>query len=85
MAQNKNKPKADHSAMLYGPWNYKIMALGLLLVIVGFTAMYLENEVNGFISLYISPIMIMAGYLVVILAIMKTNGDPDSSPEHSSA
>lgn len=57
--------------MLFSPWNYKILAIGLLLVIIGFTAMYLENEVQGFISLYISPILIMAGYIVVIFAIMK--------------
>ena len=57
--------------MIFGPWNYKVLAVGLLLVIVGFTAMYIENEVNGIISLYISPIAIMAGYLTVIVAILK--------------
>ncbi len=31
----------------------------------------IENEVDGFISLYISPIVILAGFIVVIFAIMK--------------
>ena len=57
--------------MIFSPWNYKVLALGLLLVIVGFSAMYIENEVNGFISLYLSPIVIMAGYVSVIIAILK--------------
>jgi len=61
--------------MLFSAWNYKMLALGLLLVVIGFTAMYIENEVNGFISLYISPIMIMAGYIIVIFAIMKHDRD----------
>jgi len=57
--------------MIFGPWNYKVMSLGLILVIVGFSAMYIENKVDGFISLYISPIVIMAGYLAVIVAILR--------------
>ena len=56
--------------MLFSTYNYKILGLGILLVIIGFTAMYLENEVEGFISLFISPILIVAGYIVVIFAII---------------
>lgn len=40
-------------------------------MVAGFSAMYLENEVNGIISLYISPIVIMAGYITVVIAILK--------------
>lgn len=71
MATKRQERKLDTSGMLFGAWNYKVLALGLFLVIAGFTGMYLENEVHGFISLYVSPIVIMAGYLSVILAIMK--------------
>jgi len=64
--------------MIFGPWNYKVLSLGLILVIVGFSAMYIENKVDGFISLYISPIVIMAGYVAVILAVLKH--DTGSTP-----
>jgi hypothetical protein len=47
--------------MLFSPLNYKLMGLGVLLVIIGFTIMRLENEVYGFISLYISPVLILGG------------------------
>ena len=57
--------------MIFDSWNYKVLAVSLLLVIAGFTAMNIENEVYGFISLYISPIVIMAGYVGVIVAILK--------------
>ncbi|PAU95930.1 hypothetical protein CK503_01225 [Aliifodinibius salipaludis] len=57
--------------MIFDAWNYKVLALGLLLVVIGFSAMYLENEVEGFISLYVSPIVIMSGYAAVIVAILK--------------
>lgn len=67
--------------MLFSAWNYKVLAVGLLLVIIGFTAMYIENEVNGIISLYVSPILIMAGYIIVIFAIMKHDRDHADNQE----
>jgi hypothetical protein len=77
---HKRRPSKNNDSMIFDTWNYKILSLGLLLVIVGFTAMYIENEVYGFISLYISPIVIMAGYVIVIFAILKDkNGSVTSS------
>jgi len=63
--------KTKSKPMLFSGFNYKILSIGLLLVAVGFTSMYLENEVKGFISLFISPILIMSGYVVVIFSILK--------------
>lgn len=70
MAKQRGR-QSSKKPMIFSSWNYKILALGFFLVIAGFTAMYLENEVNGFISLYISPIVIMAGYVAVIVSILK--------------
>lgn len=70
----KSQRKKRHSnEMLFGEDNYKLIILGLILVVAGFLAMYLENNVNGFISLYISPVVIVAGYAEIIYAIMKPN------------
>ncbi len=66
-----SKKRGRKRPMIFSAWNYKILALGFFLVIAGFSAMYLENEVEGIISLYISPIVIMAGYVTVIVAILK--------------
>jgi hypothetical protein len=74
MVAQKSKGRNSKKPMIFSPWNYKVLALGLLLVIAGFTAMYLENEVEGIISLYISPIVIMAGYITVVVAILKHDG-----------
>lgn len=86
MSARKQKKK-DHKPMLFTPLNYKLMGLGLLLLIIGFTAMRIENEVQGFISLYISPIIIIAGYAVVVYAILKRDHKVDysSSPNKRSA
>ncbi|NGP86829.1 DUF3098 domain-containing protein [Fodinibius halophilus] len=73
----------SNNRMIFSSWNYKVLALGILLVIAGFSAMYIENEVKGFISLYISPIVIMAGYITVIVSIMKHDDDATNPSEDS--
>lgn len=83
MSNQSRRRGSDSRPMLFSAWNYKVLIAGLLLVVVGFTAMYMENEVQGFISLYISPIMIMAGYITVIFAIMKH--DQDNIPKSENA
>lgn len=67
----KKKKKKEVKPMLFTTLNYKLLGLGVLLVVIGFTAMRIENEVYGFVSLFISPIVILTGYMVVIYAILK--------------
>lgn len=72
MPEKSRKKRQNHSKpMLFTGLNYKLMGLGLILVFVGFAAMRLENEVYGIISLYFSPIVILAGYAVVGYSILK--------------
>ncbi|SMO77521.1 DUF3098 domain-containing protein [Gracilimonas mengyeensis] len=74
----------DKAPMFFSAYNYKLIGLSILLIVVGFTAMYMENAVNGFISLYISPILVMAGYILVVFAIMKHDRDKNTETETSS-
>jgi hypothetical protein len=64
--------------MLFDKHNYLWLGVGILLVVLGFTAMYLENEVNGILSLYISPLLILGGYGTVLYAIMSKRSDMNS-------
>ena len=50
--------------------NYQLLILGLVLIVAGYAAMRLENEVDGFISLYVAPLIILGGYLEIIYAIL---------------
>ncbi len=63
-----------------------MIGIAILLIVSGFSAMYIENEIHGVISLYVSPIVIMAGYVIVIFAIMKHDRaeSPDSENEAAS-
>ncbi|MFD2533062.1 hypothetical protein [Gracilimonas halophila] len=76
MAKRKGN-MADKQPMFFSAYNYKMIGLAIFLIFAGFTAMYLENEVSGFISLFISPILIMAGYVLVVFAIMKHDRDDE--------
>lgn len=85
MSARRNRKK-ETKPMLFSPLNYKLMGFGVLLVAAGFTVMKLENEVYGFFSLYVSPVVILAGYITVIYAILKRDHkleDSDTSANPS--
>lgn len=65
--------------MFFTALNYKIMGLGIFLIVIGFTAMRMENEVYGFVSLFISPVVILAGYIIIIFAILKRDHKLENS------
>ena len=56
--------------MVFGRRNYLLLGLGLCIIVIGFTLMRIENAVEGVVSLYIAPLLILAGYLEIIYAIM---------------
>ena len=70
-AMAKQNFKKSNTSMFFSAFNYKLLGIAVLLIVGGFAAMYMENEINGFISLYVSPIVVMAGYVLVIFAITK--------------
>ncbi len=56
--------------MVFQRRNYVLILIGVAAVAIGFTMMRLENEVHGFISLYVAPLLILGGYLEIIYAIL---------------
>ncbi len=71
------------AVMVFSKQNYLLMILGMVLVIFGYYIMRMENEVDGFISLYVAPLIILGGYLEIIYAILwrpKTKSSEDSAP-----
>ncbi|MEZ4702174.1 MAG: DUF3098 domain-containing protein [Rhodothermales bacterium] len=59
-----------NAAMVFTARNYLLMLLGVGLVVLGYVLMRMENEVDGFISLYVAPILLLGGYLEIIYAIL---------------
>lgn len=71
--------------MAFQALNYKILGIGVLLIVIGFTIMRIENEVYGIISLYVAPVIIMAGYIVVAVSILKKPLDASEAEPGSSS
>jgi hypothetical protein len=62
------KSKNKQSVKFLWPYkrkNYLLFGVGVFVIIVGYLIMYL-GEVNSFQSLVISPLLLLAGYLVII-------------------
>ncbi len=70
---------ARSTEMIFRRRNYVLLAVGVAAIVVGYLMMGLENEVKGFISLYVAPLLILAGYLEVIYAILW-RPHPDADP-----
>ncbi len=60
--------------MVFDRRNYVLLIAGVCVILVGYVMMRLENEVDGFISLYVAPVLILGGYLEIIYAIMRRPG-----------
>lgn len=66
----QTRSAARKSAMILGKTNYIILGASVAAILLGYTIMRVENEVDGFISLYVSPLILIAGYIGVIVAIL---------------
>ncbi|MBX2820889.1 MAG: DUF3098 domain-containing protein [Rhodothermaceae bacterium] len=70
--------------MVLSTRNYQLMMLGVALVVIGYAMMRIENEVDGIISLYVAPLIILGGYLEIIYAILwrpRVKSDNSSAEE----
>lgn len=56
----------------FGKKNYQWMVIGLITLVVGFIIMSLDSEPYGFglLGLTVGPIIVMAGFIIEIYAIL---------------
>ncbi len=64
--------------MVFGRRNYVLLLAGVAAIVIGYVMMRIDNQVDGFISLYVAPLIILGGYLEIIRAIL-------APPEQKSA
>jgi len=60
------------SKLPFGRKNYMLMISGVLTLVVGFIIMSLDNKQHGFgfLGLTLGPIVVMAGFIIEIFAIL---------------
>ena len=61
----------------FGKKNYQMMIAGLVILVVGFTTMTLDTEQHGFgpLGLTVGPIIVVAGFIVEVFAILHRPSD----------
>lgn len=61
------------SKLPFGKKNYQLMVIGLVILAVGFTIMSIDSEPHGFgvLGLTIGPVIVVAGFVVEIFAILR--------------
>ena len=69
-AISPGRPTRRKREMVLSAHNYMIMAIGVLAIVTGYALMRIENEVDGLMSLYVAPLIILGGYLSIIFAIL---------------
>jgi hypothetical protein len=77
-------PPSGLSEFAFGKENYKLLLIGLALIVVGFLLMIgggsddpnvFSEDIFNFRRLTLAPILVVAGYVVEIFAIMKKPKD----------
>lgn len=86
-AENADKQKGTNTGLsefAFGKQNYRLLVIGLVLILVGFLLMIgggsddpnvFSDKIFNFRRLTLAPILILAGYVVEIFAIMKKPKD----------
>ena len=61
------------SKLPFGKKNYQLMIIGVLTLVDGFVIMSSDGEIHGFgfLGLTLGPIVVMAGFIIEILAILR--------------
>ena len=77
-ARRRSRRPARKARLVFARTNYLILIASVALVVLGYMIMRVENAVDGFLSLYVAPLMILGGYLGVIAAILwRPKEEPD--------
>jgi uncharacterized membrane protein len=80
MSKETRKP-----GFAFGKENYRMLIIGVLIVVIGYCLMigggsddpnqFHADEIFSFRRITLSPIVILAGFVVVLLGIMKKSKD----------
>jgi hypothetical protein len=61
----------------FGKKNYQLMVTGLIVLVVGFTIMTMDSAPHGFgfLGLTLGPVIVVAGFIVELFAILHRPSD----------
>jgi hypothetical protein len=62
---------ANAAEPLLGRRNYLTLVAAFILIVTAYAGMWIENEFEGFYALYVAPLLLMGGYVLVAYGIFK--------------
>jgi hypothetical protein len=71
-----NKPSFH---FVFGKKNYQLMLIGILVIIVGYVLMYGQEDIYSFRKTTLAPIVVIAGFVIEVFAILKRPESKDDS------
>ncbi len=70
-AETKSAPAPVQGNFVFGPQNYRLMLIGLAVIILGFILMYGKEDIYDFRKITLAPIVVLTGFVIEIFAIMR--------------
>lgn len=67
--------KAENVSFAFGKENYTIMAIGLVVIIIGFFLMSGKEDIFSSTKLTVAPIVVVLGFLIEVVAITRKPKD----------
>ncbi len=64
--------------------NYVLLLAGIACIVLGFTLMYMEGALEGVLSLYVGPLLLVGGYVEIIYALLWEPGTNHDASESTS-
>jgi hypothetical protein len=84
MSDKKNTPRktADKATVVkndqsfaFGKENYMLMAAGIVVIVIGFMLMSGKEDIFSSTKLTVAPIVVVIGFVIEIVAIMRKSKD----------
>ncbi len=69
--QDDTAKKAPQINFVFEKQNYMLMLIGLAVIVLGFALMYGTEDIYDFRKITLAPIVVIAGFIIEIFAIMK--------------
>ncbi len=67
----ESENKAPQHGFVFARENYMLMIIGIVVIVLGFVLMYGKEDIYDFRKITLAPIVVIAGFIIEIFAIMK--------------
>lgn len=71
LKNSAKREKENKGTLVFAKINYQLMGASIFLVLIGFILMIGKTDIYSFTKITLSPIIVVAGFALGIIAILK--------------